>query len=164
MYCPTTSMSPTWLYPCRIHFFGMGRRLTLYRRRASHPTVPAVLGLVFLSIAAGLLFGGAELFAGNAGAAGRRLGISGFAVGLLLAGAEPEELVTALIAAVRDRPGIAAGDALGANVTMLTLVLGLAALARPTPMRGRVRTYALTAAAVGGLAGLVVRDGTAGRA
>jgi cation:H+ antiporter len=50
-----------------------------------------VLGLVFLSIAAGLLVGGAELFAENAGAAGRRLGISGFAVGLLLAGAEPEE-------------------------------------------------------------------------
>jgi ketosteroid isomerase-like protein len=39
----------------------------------------------------GLLVGGAELFAENAGAAGRRLGISGFAVGLLLAGAEPEE-------------------------------------------------------------------------
>ena len=123
-----------------------------------------MLGFFLLGVSAGLLVTGAELFAENASAAGRRLGISGFAVGLLLAGAEPEELVTAVIAALRDRPGIAAGDAVGANVTMLTLVLGLAALARPVPMHRGVRPYAAGAALLGALAGVIVRDGTVGRA
>ena len=36
-----------------------------------------------------------------------------------------------MIAAVQDRPGLAAGDAIGANVAMLTACLGLAALVRP---------------------------------
>jgi Ca2+/Na+ antiporter len=53
--------------------------------------------------------------------------VTGLAVGLLLAGAEPEELITAVIAAARGQGGIAAGDAIGANITMLTLVVGLAA-------------------------------------
>jgi len=47
-----------------------------------------------------------------------------FAAAFLLAGAEPEEMITAAIASGRDRPGLAAGDAIGANLTMLTLVLG----------------------------------------
>ena len=68
------------------------------------------------------------------------------AVGVLLAGAEPEELLTAVIAALRDRPGLAVGDALGANVTMLTACLGLAALLRPLPVGHRVRQYAGMAA------------------
>ena len=43
------------------------------------------------------------------------------AIGLVLAGAEPEEMVTAIFASGRHLPGIAAGDAIG-NVTMLTVV------------------------------------------
>lgn len=82
---------------------------------------------------------------------------------LLLAGAEPEELVTAVLAAVRGHPGLAAGDALGANVTMLTAVLGLAALVRPLPFSGRVRSYALLSSATGLGAVAVVADGHAGR-
>lgn len=45
--------------------------------------------------------------------------MTGLAVGLLLAGAEPEEMITAGIAAVRGQGGIAAGAAIGANITML---------------------------------------------
>jgi cation:H+ antiporter len=65
-----------------------------------------------------VLVAGAELFAEHAATAGLRLGISALAVGVLLAGAEPEELITAVTASSRDRPGIAVGDAIGANVTM----------------------------------------------
>ena len=90
--------------------------------------------------------GGAELFVENAAGAARRLGVTVVAVGVLLAGAEPEELLTAVLAALRDRPGLAVGDAIGANVTMLTACLGLAALVRPLPagapgphLRGAVR-------------------------
>jgi cation:H+ antiporter len=110
-----------------------------------------------------MLIAGAELFTENAGAAARGLGITVFAAAFLLAGAEPEEMITAVIASGRHRPGLAAGDAIGANLTMLTLVLGLAALARPLPFRGRVRGYAVWSALAGGLAALAAAGGTIGR-
>jgi cation:H+ antiporter len=122
-----------------------------------------VLGLGLLAAAAALLIAGAELFAGNAAAAARGLRLSLFAAAFLLAGAEPEELVTAMIASGRHRPELAAGDAIGANLTMLTLVLGLAALARPLPFGGRVRGYAVWSALAGGLAAAMVATGLIGR-
>jgi Sodium/calcium exchanger protein len=81
----------------------------------------------------------------------------------LLAGAEPEEMITAAIASARHHPGLAAGDAIGANLTMLTLVLGLAAMARPLPLTGRVRGYAAWSALAGGLAVLVIARGSIAR-
>lgn len=121
-------------------------------------------GLALLAAAAVLLAAGAELFAEHAAAAGRRLGVTALAIGLVLAGAEPEELVTAVVASLRHRPGIAVGDALGANVTMLTLVLGLAAVARPLPVGPRVRRYALGASVAGALAALALAGGRVSRA
>ena len=79
-----------------------------------------VTGWLLLAAAAVLLVVGAELFVENVAGAARRLGVTVVAVGVLLAGAEPEELLTAVVAALRDRPGLAVGDAVGANVTMLT--------------------------------------------
>ena len=121
------------------------------------------LGLGLLAVSAVMLIAGAELFAENVGAAARGLGITVFGAAFLLAGAEPEEMITAVIASGRHRPGLAAGDAIGANLTMLTLVLGLAALARPLPFGGRVRGYALWSALAGGLAALAVAGGMIGR-
>ena len=116
------------------------------------------LGLGLLVLAAVLLGGGAELFAEHAAAAGRRLGVTGLAIGLLLAGAEPEELVTAVLAAARDQDGIAVGDAIGANVTMITLTLGAAAALVVLPLSTRIRNYAVAAAAAGGLAVAALSD------
>jgi cation:H+ antiporter len=118
-----------------------------------------LIGIVLVGVAAALLWFGAELFVENAASAGSRLGVSGLAVGLLLAGAEPEELITAVIAAVRGQGGIAAGDAFGANITMLTLVVGLAAFLRPLPTGGRVRQYLLGASGLGVVAALLVPGG-----
>ncbi len=112
-----------------------------------------------MAAATGLLWLGAEVFVEHAASAGRRLGVTGLAVGLLLAGAEPEELITAVIAAVRGSGGIAAGDAIGANVTMLTLVVGLAALMRPLPMGRRVGRYLVGAAVLGGVAAVLLPGG-----
>ena len=123
-----------------------------------------VVGFLLLVASAVLLTAGSELFAEHASAAGRRFGVTALAIGLVLAGAEPEEMVTAIFASARHLPGIAAGDAIGANVTMLTVVLGLAALARPLKISGRVRTYALAASAAGVAAALCLLGGSVGRA
>lgn len=122
-----------------------------------------VIGLGLLALSAALLIGGAELFTENVAGAAARLGITVFAAAFLLAGAEPEEMITAVVAAARHRPGLAAGDAIGANLTMLTLVLGLAAVARPLPFGGRVRPYAAWSALAGGLAALTLAGGTVQR-
>ncbi len=125
--------------------------------------VGMVAGLGLLAVSAVMLIAGAELFTENAAAAARGLGISVFGAAFLLAGAEPEEMITAVIASGRHRPGLAAGDAIGASLTMLTLVLGLAALARPLPFGGRVRGYAIWSALAGGLAALAIAAGRIGR-
>src|SRR5712692_6740020 len=118
-----------------------------------------IVGLGLLAVSAVMLIAGAELFTENVGAAAGRLGITVFGAAFLLADAEPEEMITAVLASGRHRPGLAAGDAIGASLTMLTLVLGLAALARPLPFGGRVRTYAAWSAVAGGLAALAVASG-----
>ena len=120
--------------------------------------MPWLIAVGLLLAAAALLAGGAELFAEHAASAGRRLGVSGLAVGLLLAGAEPEELVTAVLAALRGQPGIAAGDALGANVTLLTLVTGSLALAAPLELGRRGVRYTGAALAASAAAWAVVAD------
>lgn len=122
------------------------------------------MGFLFLLASAVLLTAGSELFAEHASAAGRRFGVTVLAIGIVLAGAEPEEMVTAIFASARHLPGIAAGDAIGANVTMLTIVLGLAAVARPFKLDDRIRAYALAASAAGVLAALVLVGGKVGRA
>ena len=118
-----------------------------------------MIAVLLLLAAAGLLVAGAELFVDSAAAAASRLGVTVLAVAVLLAGAEPEELVTAVLASAADRPGLAVGDAVGANVTMLTAVLGLAALVRPLPVGRRTRTYAVGAAVAGLLAVLALLGG-----
>jgi cation:H+ antiporter len=123
-----------------------------------------VVGLLFLVASAVSLTAGSELFAEHASAAGRRFGVTALAVGLVLAGAEPEEMITAIFASARRLPGVAAGDAVGANVTMLTMILGLAALARPLELSGRVRTYALAASAAGVAAAVSLLGGLVSRA
>ncbi|KWX02656.1 Inner membrane protein YrbG [Carbonactinospora thermoautotrophica] len=122
-----------------------------------------LIGLGLLLAAAVLLVVGAELFVENAAAAARTLGVSVLAVGILLAGAEPEEMLTGILAALDGRGGLAAGDAIGANVTMLTAALGLAALARPLPFGPRVRTYALLSALAGAFALAALFDGRVSR-
>jgi len=120
-------------------------------------------GLLLLVAAAVLLAAGAEMFVENVAAVARRLGLTVAATALLLAGAEPEEALTGVLASLADRPELAAGDAVGANVTLFTAVLGLTALVRPVPVSPRVRGYAVVAAAVGGAAAVLLAGGEVGR-
>ncbi|MDQ4009039.1 MAG: sodium:calcium antiporter [Actinomycetota bacterium] len=120
-------------------------------------------GLVWLALGAGMLVVGAELFAENVLSAARRVGLTAVALGVLLAGAEPEEAITAGIASAREHPQLAVGDAIGANLVVLTLALGVAGVFTVLPVSPRVREYA-GAAAVAGLAALaLLADGSVGR-
>lgn len=121
--------------------------------------------LALLALLAGVatIVWGAETFAEHLADASTRLGVSTFALALLLAGAEPEELATAVTAALRGVPTIAYGDVIGTNVAMCTVALGLGALLAPLPFGARVRRYALLALPVGMVAAVLVWDGHLGR-
>ncbi|MEJ7721849.1 MAG: hypothetical protein WKF58_16115 [Ilumatobacteraceae bacterium] len=107
---------------------------------------------------------GAETFAEHLASAAARLGVTSFALALLLAGAEPEELATAVAATLRDSPGIAFGDVIGANAAICLVALGVGAVIAPLPFGPRVRRYALFGLPVGAVAVASVWDGRVGRA
>jgi len=122
-----------------------------------------LLALVALVASVAAIVWGAETFAEHLTDASARVGVSTFALALLLAGAEPEELATSVTAALRGVPAIAYGDVIGTNVAMCTVALGLAALIAPLPFGPRVRRYALLALPVGLVAVVLVWDGHLGR-
>ncbi len=99
--------------------------------------------LVLLLASIGAIVWGAETFAEHLGPVARYLGTSTVALAILLAGAEPEELATAVTASVRHSPAIALGDVIGANVTMCLVALGIGAVIAPLPFRGSALRYAL---------------------
>jgi cation:H+ antiporter len=106
---------------------------------------------------------GAEQFAENLARASTRLGVSTFALALLLAGAEPEELATAVAATLRGAPAIAFGDVVGANVTVCLVALGVGALVATLPFGRRVFLYGLLGIPVGATAVAFAWDGRVGR-
>lgn len=110
-----------------------------------------------------LIVWGAETFAKHLAVASTRLGVSAFALALLLAGAEPEELATAVTASLRDAPAIAFGDVIGANVAICLVALGIGALIAPLPFDKGVLRYGLGGLAAGVLASYLSWDGTLSR-
>jgi cation:H+ antiporter len=131
--------------------------------RENRGVLDVVISVALLAVGAALLTAGAEGFAENVTAASSRLGVSVLALALLLAGAEPEEAVTAMLAAGQGHPALAAGDAIGANLVILTLTLGLAALLTRLPVTRRGLEYAGASAVLGAVAWLFLRNGVLGR-
>ncbi len=107
----------------------------------------------------GLIVWGAELFAKHLAGASKQLHVSQFALALLLAGAEPEELATAVTAALRHAPGIALGDVIGSNVTICLIALGVGALIAPLPFGRSVVRYGLLALPLGAICAWFTLDG-----
>ena len=121
------------------------------------------MAVLLLLAGVGLVVWGADAFAENLAGAAARLGVSSFALALLLAGAEPEELVTAVTAAIRDVPAIALGDVVGANVAACLAALGAGAVVATLPFGAGVRRYALLGLPLGAVAVAVSWDGRVGR-
>jgi cation:H+ antiporter len=110
-----------------------------------------------------LIVWGAETFAEHLGVASVRLGVSTFAMALLLAGAEPEELATVIAASLKGAPGIALGDAIGANIAICLVALGVGAIVAPLPFRGAVVRYATLGLPIGAVAAWIVWGGNVTR-
>ena len=91
------------------------------------------------------------------------LRVGSFALALLLAGAEPEELVTAVTASLRGSPGIALGDVIGANVTVCLVALGVGALVAPLPFAGSALRYAMLGLPLGVIGAWFAWDGNVSR-
>ena len=122
-----------------------------------------ILWIAVIVAGVALIVWGAEAFAEHLGAAAVRLRVSSFALALLLAGAEPEELATAVTASLRDTPAIAFGDVVGANIAICLVALGVGALVAPLPFGKRVRRYALLGLPIGGVATGFIWDGRINR-
>ncbi len=110
--------------------------------------IALVIALGLLVIGTVLMLAGADWFLDGAGDLARALGVSALVLGVLLAGLEPEEMLTAAIASARSAPALAVGNVIGTNVTIVTAALGLSALLFPLVISARVRRQALIATLV----------------
>lgn len=84
-----------------------------------------------------LLIWGADRFVHGAAAIARNLGVAPLMIGLTIvafATSAPEILVS-IVAALRDEPDLAVGNALGSNIANIGLVLGTTALIRPIELK-----------------------------
>jgi|SRR5437660_1323849 len=106
------------------------------------------IALLLLLIGAALLIVGADWFLDGAADLARDLGVSAVVIGMLLAGLEPEEMLTAAVASGRGAPALALGNVIGTNVTIITIALGLSALIFPLGIERNVRRQALIATLV----------------
>jgi cation:H+ antiporter len=122
-----------------------------------------LLWIVVLLLSVGAIVWGAETFAEHLASAASQLGVSSFALALLLAGAEPEELATAVTASIRKLPAIALGDVVGANLTICLVALGIGALLAPLPFGRRVLRYALLGLPLGAIGAWFAWDGVVTR-
>ncbi len=107
-----------------------------------------LIALGLLVIGTALLLLGADWFLDGASNLAQTLGISALVLGVLLAGLEPEEMLTAAIASARGAPTLAVGNVIGTNVTITTVALGLSALIFPMTINRGVRRQALIATLV----------------
>ena len=101
-----------------------------------------------LAVGTILLIKGADWFIDGVGELARALGISALVLGVLLAGLEPEEMLTSAIASARGAPALAVGNVVGTNITVITAALGLSALIFPIVIDQSVRRQALVATLV----------------
>lgn len=92
-----------------------------------------------LELVAGLLLliWGADRFVYGAAASARNLGVPPLLIGMTVVGAATSapELLVSVIAASRNEPGLAIGNAIGSNIVNIGLVLGCVALVRPIQLR-----------------------------
>ena len=107
-----------------------------------------LIDLGLLVVGTVLLLLGADWFMDGVRDLARSLGMSALVLGVILAGLEPEEMLTAALASGRGAPALAVGNVIGTNVTIVTLALGLSAFIFPLVLERKVRRQAVIATGV----------------
>jgi cation:H+ antiporter len=142
---------------------GLHAKRLYCRDRLGHEVRMIVVWVIIFLAGVALIVWGAETFAEHSGVASVRLEVSAFAMALLLAGAEPEELATVISASLKGAPGIALGDAIGANIAICLVALGVGAMVAPMPFRGPAMRYAALGLPIGAVATWIAWDGNVSR-
>jgi cation:H+ antiporter len=104
-----------------------------------------IWAICLIGIGGGLLIKGADWCTDGIRDLARHIGVSILLISILLAGAEPEEMLTAAIASGRGAGGLAIGDIIGTNITICTLAVGLSALLFPISLPKHLRSHAIIA-------------------
>ena len=99
-----------------------------------------VVDFIFIALALGLLFVGAEGLVRGSAAVATRAGLSPLVVGLTIVafGTSSPELVVSVKAAVSQQGDIAVGNVVGSNIFNIAFILGLTALVCPIPVHRQI--------------------------
>lgn len=112
-----------------------------------------------------LLVWGADRFVMGASGTARNLGVSPLLIGLTIVGfgtSAPEMLVS-VVASLQGNPGLAVGNAIGSNITNISLILGTTAMVAPLSVHSRIiRRELPILIGITVAAYLLLRDGTLG--
>ena len=98
-------------------------------------SLAANIGMVVVGLAA--LIWGADRFVIGAGAIARNLGVPTLLIGLTIVGiaTSAPEILVSIMAALKGQPDLAIGNAVGANIANIALVLGATAILKPIAVR-----------------------------
>lgn len=118
-----------------VNGIGTGNRIRRPKSTAYHAS-SVVLGFIALSVAGYLLAGSSTAFAEAAGLTDTVVGLTFLSFATTL----PEKLV-AVTAARRGQSGILLANTVGANIMLLTLVLGIILLTGDTRLSDKTRIY-----------------------
>jgi cation:H+ antiporter len=124
--------------------------------------VSSIVSIAMLAGGVALVVGGAELFFDGVLAAAGKLGVSAFALTVVVSGFEVENLAAGIAADLNGLPDAAAGTFLGGTTFLALLVAGAGALAAPLRANLPAAALAWTALAPLPLLGLGL-DGTLSR-
>ena len=132
-----------------------------------YPDVPLWLSIVLMVGGLAALAWSSDLFVAGSAALARALGLSPFIVGMVVIGfgtSAPELCVSAL-SGISGHANLSLGNAYGSCVFNTAVILGIAALIAPIPVKPSVSLVAGPGLAVVSLFSLwILRDGSCGRA
>ena len=105
--------------------------------------MPVPLGLAFFVAGLVLTIFGARFLVGGATELARGLGVSEAVIGLTLVavGTSLPELVTSVIAALKEQADVALGNVIGSNIYNLLGILGVTALVRPLAVPAQIAAF-----------------------
>lgn len=108
-----------------------------------NPHAILALNAAFVFLGMGLLYYGGTALVEGAGGIAFHLNMSALVVGLTVVafGTSAPELFVSVLSAAQGRMGISVGNVIGSNVINIALVLGIAAVVRPSPVDRLVVLY-----------------------